>query len=456
MTGNKWITLALFLELVAYSVQAEEIQWRPATKNPSTQLTAHSMLKPSVTLGKPIPLVEQNKGNPAQITSVPEDQNPQTSFVPFSNKIGQVEQTSYQAKPKSEDQEDYPNGMIIRAQAPGAPGVPPVPPPPFPGGGGGPGPLGEDDYNCANVIKGQPAGVAGIWGNITQPTGGRKLFESDHCFDTFISPVTNPLLFEDPRALTELRPVFIYQQTPTGNPIFRGGDIAHFSLQGRLALTDWLSITIHQLGWTWMEPHNPTGDFAAHAGFSELHIGPKWTFLRLDNKGKGFFGQTLMAAGLVFEIPIGARDVLQDTGSLSLRPYLSFGQQFGDNPYGRFHFLATTGYSFGVDSDRSDHLFFSAHLDFDVGKMGKIYPFVEMNYFLYTADGNARNLDFEGRDLFNFGSTNVAGNNDLSLAFGARYKFTEMIQLGGAFEFPLLSHRDLMDFRLVFDIIFRY
>src|SRR5205085_9724483 len=40
-------------------------------------------------------------------------------------------------------------------------------------------------------------------------------FESDHCLDTFSSPVTNPFLFEDPRSLTELRPIFIWQKIPS-------------------------------------------------------------------------------------------------------------------------------------------------------------------------------------------------------------------------------------------------
>jgi hypothetical protein len=221
-----------------------------------------------------------------------------------------------------------------------------------------------------------------------------------------------------------------------------------------VAFTDWFSVTIHQLGWTWLNGFGPGGN-QSESGFSELHLGPKFTFLR-NEKGGTFFGQTLMAAGLVFELPVGSGDVFQDTGTLSLRPYLSFGQAFGENPYGRFNFLATTGYSFAVDSDRSDHFFLSAHLDFDVGKLQRFYPFVELNYFAYTADGGARAFNFEGRDLANLGSQNVAGTNELSVAVGGRIKFTEMFQLGAAFELPLLGDPNLMDYRLTVDFIFRY
>jgi hypothetical protein len=98
----------------------------------------------------------------------------------------------------------------------------------------------------------------------------------------------------------------------------------------------------------------------------------------------------------------------------------------------------------------------SAHLDFDIGNIQKIYPFIEMNFFNYTSDGGARDLTFEGTDLFNFGSRSVSGNSDLSIAVGARYLFTQNIQVGGAVEFPLIDDEDMMNFRLVFDMIFRY
>src|SRR4029453_11983595 len=40
---------------------------------------------------------------------------------------------------------------------------------------------------------------------------GHCCFQSDRCFCRLISPVTMPFYFEDPRALTEARPIFMYQ-----------------------------------------------------------------------------------------------------------------------------------------------------------------------------------------------------------------------------------------------------
>lgn len=39
---------------------------------------------------------------------------------------------------------------------------------------------------------------------------------SDHCFDDFVSPMTNPIFFEDPRTLTELRPIYMHHKLPQG------------------------------------------------------------------------------------------------------------------------------------------------------------------------------------------------------------------------------------------------
>ena len=293
-------------------------------------------------------------------------------------------------------------------------------------------------------------GVPGV-GYVRELGGGRPLFQSDHSFDNFISPITNPFYFEDPRSLTEIRPLYIHQGAPSRNPIFHGGDVEYLGLQARLALTDCLSVVMTKFGETWIEPHRGSGDFANHAGFSEIILGPKYTFLRSEGTG------TLGAAGLNFDIPIGSRRVFQDTGSLTLEPYLSMGQSFGHTPYGSFQALGTFGYNFSIDRQRSDNFFLSLHLDFDYGDLHKIYPTLELHWFHYTANGRAQDLNFEGRDLFNFGSRSISGHDDLSLAPGFRFKLNECLQMGLAAEFSLAnSHRSLMDYRLMADLIFRY
>src|SRR5262249_6148219 len=149
-----------------------------------------------------------------------------------------VQRVSYSDPPPVSD------GYLVRVQSTDAPPPPPlaVPPPAPPGVVGTP----AEQYNCG-VATHNPAPGGGFWDKakgcftgfpwckgVFDTTGNQHLFESDHSFDGFISPVTNPFYFEDPRSLTEVRPIFMWQGSPTKNPIFHGGDIEFFGLQGRL------------------------------------------------------------------------------------------------------------------------------------------------------------------------------------------------------------------------------
>src|SRR5262249_20160296 len=80
------------------------------------------------------------------------------------------------------------------------------PPPPPPGGPADPTwwPGREQDLN---ELRGQfPA--------LGERNRDRLAFGSDCDFDDFVSPISNPFLAEDPRSLTELRPIFLWQTIP--------------------------------------------------------------------------------------------------------------------------------------------------------------------------------------------------------------------------------------------------
>lgn len=278
---------------------------------------------------------------------------------------------------------------------------------------------------------------------------GRHSFQSDHCFQAMVSPVTMPFYFEDPRALTEARPIFLYQSIPGNTPNFNGGSVYFFGSQFRLAFTDRLSVVLSELGGLWL---NPNGPIEKGSGFSEIRIGPKYTFLRNANSG------TVAAAGLTFEMPIGSASVYQNIGTLSLDPYVSIGQTFGQLPsgFGSFNLLASLGYSFSIDNKRAEFLYTNWHLDYNIANTNTFYPFLEMNWLYYTGTGTSTNLGTEGADLINFGSSTRAGNNYFSLAPGVRYQYCNNFQAGFAIEFPLSQEKGLNEYRLTFDVIFRY
>ena len=274
-------------------------------------------------------------------------------------------------------------------------------------------------------------------------------FRSDHMFDGFISPVTNPFLFEDPRSLTEVRPIFMYQKIPSNQRDFRGGNVTFFGAQARVALTDRWSLVMHKFGGISVNPGG-SSPFRDETGFAEIWLGPKWTFYRGEENG------SLAAAGLQFQLPVGSKGAFQDTGTLSLVPYVSYGTNFlRDFRLGSFNFLASTGYSFSVNNERSDYYWLSAHLDFDVGNYHRFYPLVELNWFLNTANGRSTPIGSEGRDLINFGGQ-ARGSGLMTGAFGGRVKLTESAQLGGAFESPFAGRKDLFRYRFTIDFILRY
>src|SRR5262249_21163187 len=154
-------------------------------------------------------------------------------------------------------------GLIARGQIPD--GVPPPPPPPPGVPFATPAP-GEEAFNCG-VATTKP-GEAGFFsrlcdrckrgfsdvgasaGNILPPGPGGAMFQSDNKFN-IISPVSNPFYFEDPRALTELRPIFMWQHTPNSNPVFSGSDNFFLGLQGRLAFNECISLVVNKFGVVW-------------------------------------------------------------------------------------------------------------------------------------------------------------------------------------------------------------
>jgi hypothetical protein len=274
-------------------------------------------------------------------------------------------------------------------------------------------------------------------------------FRSDHAFDGFISPVTNPFLFEDPRSLTEARPIFLFQKIPGGEADFHGGNIFYFGTQLRLAITDRLSFVINKFGLEAFEPGSDS-QYGHYTGFAEFWLGPKYTFIRGESTG------TLMAGGLQFQIPTGSHGNFQNTGSLSLVPWVSFAQSFlRDFSLGGFNFMASTGYSFSVNNERSDYYYLSAHLDMNVLNYNHFFPLVEMNWFFNTTNGTSTPVRSEGQDLNNFGGQ-AKGDGLLTIAIGARYKFNECYQLGAAFEAPIAGNRQVDQYRFTLDFIFRY
>jgi hypothetical protein len=299
------------------------------------------------------------------------------------------------------------------------------------------------DDGAANAINDCCEWIKGCF-----TSDNRNLFESDHCMDRLATPVTNPFLFEDPRSLTEIRPIFLWQTIPSSAAPLNGGNAYFYGLQARLSLTDWLSFTLNKLGGVSISPENEA--LNDPSGLAEIWLGPKFTFVRLPESN------TAVAFGLQFQIPAGPSKVFQDTGTLSIVPYLSVATTFGRSSYGMFQFYDTFGIALDAGSGRSDYFYNSASLGYDIVNLHKYYLMLDLNWFHYTSSGNSRPIMMEGRDFANVGATAVSGNDYLTLAPAFRWKITEAVQFGIATEFALTNPKDFQDFRLLVDMIIRY
>lgn len=304
-------------------------------------------------------------------------------------------------------------------------------------------------------------GLAGLWGKLTGQTeppgddlpGGaheeRKWYESDRAFCDFVSPISNPFYFEDPRNLTELRAIGFYQGIPSNDGFFRGGNAWFFGGQGRLKFTKRISLVVHKIGYASFNP-GAGSIFAGGGGLSELWLGPKVVVYR-DPEFK-----SLITLGTQFQIPLGSSAALQDTGNLSVVPYVSAAQKLMATQLGTFNGMATAGYSFSTTGDRSDFFYSSVHLDFDIANGHRFYPVAELNWFTYTTDGQARPITTEGRDFANVGAASK-GANLVTWAVGMRWRsLNGRVEVGGGYEGFMFGQRGLFDGRFTLDFIWRF
>jgi len=281
----------------------------------------------------------------------------------------------------------------------------------------------------------------------------------------FESPVSNPVQFEDPRATTEVRPLYVYHKLDGGFAKVLGaksGDAHIAALQLRVALTDRLALIATKDGYVWLRPAGANTN-----GWANLGLGAKYTFYRDPES------LTLATVGLRYEIPSGSRDVFQgqfgNKGNGVFNPFLSAGWGIENLAgIGDFHLLGYTGARIPVSSGDSTFFDLSLHADWGLmigpDSLGPIYPLVELNW-VQTLDGGSRlPIDKEGFDFFNLGSAGAGGKGVVTMAVGARYPLcrdlgevlgrTVGVDIGAAWEAPLTDRGDIFGWRVTTDVIF--
>ena len=266
-----------------------------------------------------------------------------------------------------------------------------------------------------------------------------QVFSENHSkLDTMISPVSNPINFEDPRIISDVRPIYFYHEFPeefvTGE-----GSAQLFAAQVRLALTDDLAFIATKDGFVDLKPKVNLDD---SSGAANLAAGFKYALYQDADSGN------IATVGLRYELASGDPEVFQGNGDGIFMPMISAATSLDS-----VNLIGFTQLRLPVDSDDSTFWDLSLHADFPVENF---YPLVELNMVHVIDAGNRIGLEGEGFDVINFGSSGSDGGTVVTAALGARYRVTNDVDLGIAFEVPLSDREDLFDWRMTADLIFRF
>jgi hypothetical protein len=260
---------------------------------------------------------------------------------------------------------------------------------------------------------------------------------SDTCFNDFISPMTNPVFFEDPRTLSEVRFIFLHHNLPAA----LGGHSAQaYAMQVRAALTKRLSVIATKDGFVYSQ--SPL----LEPGYLDIAAGLKYNLYRDAYNGR------LLSVGMTFEAPTGSKKSLQGNGNGEFHFFTTGGTRIGE----KSHWISATGLREPADTTLENRMWYwSNHFDRQIGDR-PLYAFTEINWYHYSKDGTAFPAPVHGGDIFNLGSTGVAGDNLVTQAIGLKAKPRSNQEVGVAYEFPLSPLEGLMRNRLTADWIIRY
>lgn len=266
------------------------------------------------------------------------------------------------------------------------------------------------------------------------------LGQADDWKDSAISPVTNPIFFEDPQINSEVRPIFAWHNIDK-DFVTQGGDAQLYAIQLRWAVTERLALIATKDGYINLDPDQAIDD---SGGWADIAAGLKYALV--DDKDAEF----IFTAGLTFEFPAGNSRVLQGNGDGTWNPFVSAGKGFG-----RLRFLGNFGAIIPNNfAQETAQIHYSAQVDYTTCQY--FIPFVAINAFTVLSEGSELPLDVEGFDLFNFGSTDAEGFTQAVTGVGFRSRLTQSFDIGFAYEFPITGPEGIFGDRFTVDMIWRF
>jgi hypothetical protein len=263
------------------------------------------------------------------------------------------------------------------------------------------------------------------------------MLPSDHCFDRFVSPLSNPFFFEDPRALTEVRGIFLDNALPNN---IGGGDVQVWAAQFRGRLTDRLSLIAPRVGY--LQVNEPGG---APVGVPSAPVGVKYTFLRDVER------QLLVSGGITYFIP----ESLSNFGIPSDGDFHFF-LTGGKEIFGYGHWLSATGFRIPTNINWGTQLWYWSN-QWDYEFVDRWYGLAGVNWFHWLRSASTpTGIPITGLDLINVPANGVAGADVVTGLVGVKFKPCPGCEIGTGFEFPLTDREDILKNRVYADFIVRY
>lgn len=259
----------------------------------------------------------------------------------------------------------------------------------------------------------------------------------------YIPAISNPLFNETPYITTELRPIYLHNEIPSGF-VTQGGHIDAGAAEARVALTDRLGFIAPKDGYAHLHFNRVLKDTT---GFENIAFGLKYAVWSNP------VADEILSLGVLYEPPSGnlrtSGLLLQGHGGGGFVNVFATGAK----AWGPLGIQGDIGTNIALDGKHdSSLLHYAGHLDYQL--IERVFAVAELNGFTVTENGNRSAGNFEGVDLVNFG-TRTAGTV-ITAAFGFRYALTEKTVLGFAYERPLTQREDLLGSRVYIDLVLRY
>jgi hypothetical protein len=259
-------------------------------------------------------------------------------------------------------------------------------------------------------------------------------------FDHFIGFISNPTYNIDPRALSELYPVFASGWASGNGPLLPNANAQIYGAGLTVALSDRLAIGLNQGGYGVININSNLASALAARGLPVPNrdlAGQREGWLNLG----GFVQYTfiadaeqkfLLSGGLRWEAPSGTEQLFQGGANPAyLAPYFSAGKEFGC-----WHVLAVGGFEFptGEGTATADTWYLSLHID---RQIGWFYPLVEFNGEYHNKTVNPDLPIFH--NVLNLGGFDSSGNI-LTVSVGANAVIVpSRLEFGAVYTRPITA-----------------